>query len=46
MLTGELKKQLITILQKLVAEHQERRKNITDDVVQEYMKPRKLNFSF
>jgi len=46
MLTGELKKELIAILQKLVAEHQERRKTITDDVVLEYMKPRKLNFSY
>lgn len=46
MLTGELKKELITILQKLVAEHQEQRKTVTDDVVLEYMKPRKLNFSF
>ena len=46
MLTGELKKELIAILQKLVAEHQERRKTITDDVVFDYMKPRKLNFTF
>ena len=46
MLTGELKKELIAILQKLVAEHQERRKTITDDIVLEYMKPRKLNFTY
>jgi len=46
MLTGELKKELIAILQKLVAEHQERRKTITDAVVMEFMKPRKLNFSY
>jgi len=46
MLTGELKKQLIDILQKLVVEHQERRKDVTDEVVMEYMKPRKLNFSY
>jgi len=46
MLTGELKKELIAVLQKLVAEHQERRKTVTDDVVLEYMKLRRLNFSF
>ena len=46
MLTGELKKELIVILQKLVAEHQERRKTITDADVFEYMKPRKLNFTY
>ena len=44
MLTGELKKELISILQKLVAEHQEQHKTITDDVVLEYMKPRKHEF--
>ena len=46
MLTGELKKELITVLQRIVAEHQERCKTITDDMVLEYMKPRKLNFSY
>jgi len=46
MLTGELKKELITILQRIVAEHQEQRKTITDDDVLKYMKPRKLNFIF
>ena len=44
MLTGELKKELISVLQKLVGEHQERRKTVTDDVVIEYMTPRPLNF--
>ncbi|XP_071511605.1 tryptophan--tRNA ligase, cytoplasmic-like [Diadema antillarum] len=43
MLTGELKKELITILQSLVGEIQERRKQVTDDVVAEFMSPRKLN---
>jgi len=46
MLTGELKKELVAILQRIVAEHQERRKTITDDVVLQYMQPRKLNFDF
>lgn len=44
MLTGELKKELIVVLQKLVGEHQERRKTITLDVVKSYMKPRPLNY--
>ncbi|XP_042880562.1 tryptophan--tRNA ligase, cytoplasmic-like isoform X1 [Penaeus japonicus] len=44
MLTGELKAELIKILQALVAEHQARRKEATEDVVKEFMKPRPLNF--
>lgn len=44
MLTGELKAELIKILQALVAEHQARKKEVTDDLVKEYMKPRPLNF--
>ena len=44
MLTGHLKKELITVLQKLVGEHQERRSKVTDDLVREFMTPRSLNF--
>lgn len=44
MLTGELKKELIDVLQKLVGEHQERRSKVTDDIVREFMTPRSLNF--
>ena len=44
MLTGELKKELIDILQKIVAEHQTRRLAVTDDIVAQYMTPRPLNF--
>ena len=44
MLSGEIKKELISILQPLVAEHQERRKLVTDDIVKEFMTPRKLEF--
>ena len=43
MLTGELKKELIGVLQKLVAEHQERKKLVTDDIVKQFMTPRSLN---
>ena len=44
MLSGEIKKELISVLQPLVAEHQERRKHVTEDVVREFMTPRKLEF--
>ena len=44
MLSGEIKKELISILQPLIAEHQERRKQVTDEVVKEFMTPRKLEF--
>ena len=42
MLTGELKKVLIPLLQTIVGQHQERRKAITDEVVKEFMSPRPL----
>ena len=44
MLSGEIKKELISVLQPLVAQHQERRKLVTDEVVKEFMTPRKLEF--
>ncbi|XP_049755579.1 tryptophan--tRNA ligase, cytoplasmic [Elephas maximus indicus] len=46
MLTGELKKVLIEVLQPLIAEHQARRQEITDEIVKEFMTPRKLTFDF
>ncbi|XP_028677102.1 tryptophan--tRNA ligase, cytoplasmic-like [Erpetoichthys calabaricus] len=46
LLTGELKKYLIDILQPLIAAHQERRKQVTDDVIKQFMTPRKLAFDF
>ncbi|GBM56984.1 Tryptophan--tRNA ligase, cytoplasmic [Araneus ventricosus] len=45
LLTGFLKNELIGILQKVVAEHQQRRKEITDDLVKQFMTPRKLKFN-
>lgn len=39
MLTGELKKELIGVLQELIGKHQERRKAVTDDIVQDFMTP-------
>ena len=44
MLSGEIKKELISVLQPLVADHQERRKHVTEEVVREFMTPRKLEF--
>ncbi|GAB5573167.1 tryptophan--tRNA ligase [Prionailurus iriomotensis] len=46
MLTGELKKILIEVLQPLIAEHQARRKEVTDEIVKEFMTPRKLSYDF
>ncbi|XP_022245936.1 tryptophan--tRNA ligase, cytoplasmic-like isoform X2 [Limulus polyphemus] len=45
LLTGYLKKELITILQGIIAEHQERRKTVTDEVVKQFMTPRKLKLN-
>jgi tryptophanyl-tRNA synthetase len=44
LLTGELKRELIVVLQKLVAEHQQRRKEVTDEQINEFMRPRPLKF--
>ncbi|XP_074724881.1 tryptophan--tRNA ligase, cytoplasmic [Strix uralensis] len=46
LLTGELKKVLIETLQPLIAAHQERRKQVTDETVKQFMTPRKLAFEF
>lgn len=43
-LTGELKKELIEVLQRLVAAHQEAKSKITDEVIKQYMIPRDLGF--
>uniref|UniRef100_A0A087X7J9 Tryptophan--tRNA ligase, cytoplasmic n=1 Tax=Poecilia formosa TaxID=48698 RepID=A0A087X7J9_POEFO len=45
LLTGELKKILIETLQPMIAQHQERRKQVTDDLVKQFMTPRPLNFN-
>mgnify|MGYP003691669349 CR=1 FL=1 len=46
LLTGFLKKELIEILQKVVGEHRQRRADLTDDVVRQFMTPRKLKYDF
>ncbi|GKT28771.1 tRNA synthetase class I family protein, partial [Aduncisulcus paluster] len=42
MLTGEVKAILIKILQDMVLDHQEKRKDVTDEVVQHFMTPRRM----
>ncbi len=42
MLSGELKKILIDLLQKMVKEHQERKAKVTDAVLRQFMDARKL----
>lgn len=44
LLTGELKKMAITMLQEYVGEFQERRKQVSDEVMRQYMTPRKLEW--
>ena len=46
MLTGELKKELIDLLTPVVTSHQEARKAVTNEVVQQYMAVRPLKFNF
>ena len=45
MLTGELKKLAIDLLQKNVEEFQARRALVTDEVLASFMKPRKLEWA-
>jgi len=42
MLSGEIKEELIKVLQPLVATHQAARSMVTDDIVRSFMTPRKL----
>lgn len=46
LLTGELKEELIRVVQTVVDSHQENRKRVTDEIMQEFMSPRKLAFDF
>jgi tryptophanyl-tRNA synthetase len=46
LLTSELKKELIELLQKIIGKHQEERNKITTEKVLEFMKPRKLNYDY
>ncbi len=42
LMTGELKKILIELLQKIVSEHRAKRAEVTDEIVREFMTPRQL----
>jgi len=44
LLTGELKKMAIKLLQEYVKGFQERRKDVTDEVLRQYMTPRELEW--
>jgi tryptophanyl-tRNA synthetase len=44
LLTGELKKMAIEMLQEYVQHFQDRRKLVTDEVLEEFMRPRKLEW--
>jgi tryptophanyl-tRNA synthetase len=46
MLSGQLKQELITVLQARVAEFQRARAKVTDDIVRQFMTPRKLMYDF
>lgn len=46
MLTGEVKKILIGVLQKFVGEHQEKRKNITDEEVKKFLSTHERKFNY
>lgn len=44
LLTGELKKMAITLLQEYVKDFQEQRKAVTDELLKQFMTPRKLEW--
>lgn len=46
LLTGELKKLLIETLQPMIEQHQQRRKQVTEEEVKQFMTPRPLHFNF
>ncbi|KPP61547.1 tryptophan--tRNA ligase, cytoplasmic-like [Scleropages formosus] len=46
LLTGELKKRLIDTLQPMISAHQQRRKLVTDEMVQQFMTSRPLDFNY
>jgi tryptophanyl-tRNA synthetase len=46
LLTGHLKKELVTILQKVIADHQVKRAQVTDEVIKQFVTPRKLKYNY
>ena len=46
MLTGELKRELIIVLQKVFGDHRKKRNALTDKEVKEFMTPRQFDLKF
>lgn len=46
MMTSAIKKELIDVLTKIIGEHQERRKLVTDEMVKKFMEVRPLKYNF
>jgi len=46
MLSGEIKAKLISVLQPLVKDFQDRRALVTEDILNEFMRPRKLKYDY
>ena len=46
LLTGFLKKELIGIVQAIISEHQKNKALVTDEIVDQFMKPRKLQYKY
>jgi tryptophanyl-tRNA synthetase len=44
MLTGEVKKELIAVLTELVQSHQQRRAEVTEEKLMDFMRVRELEF--
>ncbi|XP_055631970.1 tryptophan--tRNA ligase, cytoplasmic isoform X2 [Toxorhynchites rutilus septentrionalis] len=44
LLSGEIKKIAIDTLQPIVSDHQAKRKEVTDEILEKFMTPRKLNY--
>ncbi len=42
-MTSEIKKEIVNVLNNLLAEHQKKRALVTDDMVKEFMKVRPLH---
>ena len=43
--TGEMKRECIVVMQAFVKDFQERRAKVTDEILQEFMRPRKLEWN-
>ncbi|XP_045186848.1 tryptophan--tRNA ligase, cytoplasmic-like [Mercenaria mercenaria] len=44
--TGDLKAELISVLQKLISGHRQKRERVTDLMVKKFMSPRELNYPY